>query len=250
MIFINGQEINNLEVDSTLFFGRGLFETIHVKEEPIFLTEHVNRINSASKILKINRAVNENEVRDFIKNYNINNVAFKITVTEKSIIYSTREIPYTESSYEKGFNVGVSSVLRNSTSKLTYIKSTCYIENLLEKQQGETLGYNEMLFLNENGYITEGCNSNIFFFKDGKIHTPKVQCGLLDGIIRQWIINNFQVEQGEYSLRDLEESEGIVLTNSLMGIMKVRKLNGIEFCDNENIDKISKAYREFIKEII
>lgn len=246
MLFINGKEANSLEVDSTLFFGRGLFETIHVKDKPILLHEHINRINSASKILNINRIVDENEVRDFIEKYSINNVAFKITVTEKSIIYSTREIPYNEENYKKGFNVGLSKVLRNSTSKLTYIKSTCYIENMLEKQQGEALGHNEMIFLNEKGYITEGCTSNIFFIKQGKLYTPKVQCGLLDGILRQWVINNFEVEQGEYALKDLEKSEGIFVTNSLIGIMKVSKFNGINFSENKVIDKISKGYREFI----
>lgn len=246
MLFINGQETNNLEVDSTLFFGRGLFETIHVKEKPILLHEHVNRINEASKVLNINRTVDENEVEEFIKRNNIKDRAFKITLTEKSTIYSIREITYTDEHYKKGFNVGVSKVLRNSTSKLTYIKSTCYIENLIEKQQCEALGYNEMIFLNERGYITEGCTSNIFFLKNGEIHTPKVQCGLLDGILRQWVVENFTVNQGEYTLEDLEQSEGIFLTNSLMGIMKVSKFRGIEFCDNRNIDNISELYKEFI----
>ena len=59
-----------------------------------------------------------------------------------------------------------SKVRRNSTSRLCYIKSTCYIENIIEKENAKKLGYDDAIFLNENGYVTETSCANIFIVKN------------------------------------------------------------------------------------
>ena len=65
----------------------------------------------------------------------------------------------------------VSKVRRNSTSRLCYIKSTCYIENLIEKEEAKKKGFDDVIFLNENGYITETSCANIFIVKNNEIYT-------------------------------------------------------------------------------
>lgn len=237
---------DKIELDNGLFFGKGLFETILVKEKPVFLKEHIERINNASKTLDIKRNIDYKEVLNFIEKNNIKNKAFKITLTDENVIYSTRNISYAKDNYEKGFSLYLSKVLRNSTSKLTFVKSTCYIENIMEKALAKDLGYDEPIFLNEKGFLAEGATSNIFFIKDNKILTPKVEVGLLDGIIRQWVIRNFKVEEGEYTLDDLISSKGIFITNSLLGIMKVCEFKGKKFNNHDKIEEVINAYKKSI----
>ncbi len=238
--------VEKIKLDNGVFFGKGLFETILIKERPIFLKEHIKRINHSCKVLGIESNIDYKQVLNFIEKNNIKNKAFKITLTDENIIYSIRDIPYTEDNYKRGFSLYLSKVLRNSTSKLTFVKSTCYIENIIEKKLAKDLGYDEVIFLNERGYLTEGATSNIFFIKDDKILTPKVEVGLLNGIIRQWIIHNFHVEEGEYTLEDLVSSQGIFVTNSLLGIMKVCKFQGKKFNNHDKIEEIINSYKKSI----
>ena len=181
------------------------------------------------------------------RNYEkIRNKALKITLTEKNIIYSTRDIPYGIEDYNRGFSIKLSEVRRNSTSKLTYLKSTCYIENIMEKEKAKDEGFDEVIFLNERGELTEGATSNIYFIKNNKICTPKVSCGLLDGIIRGWIKNNFQVEEGCYNIEDLRNSEGIFISNSLLGIMRVSQFEEEFFGEKDLIEEIKSKYESSI----
>lgn len=246
MDYIDSKE-DRIKLDKGLFFGKGLFETILVKERAIFLEEHINRINNSCKILNIEKYVEYNDVLNFIEKNNIKNKALKITITDKNIIYSTRDIQYKSEDYKRGFSICLSSVLRNSTSMLVYVKSTCYIENIMEKNKGKNLGFDEIIFLNEKGYIAEGATSNIFFIKNNKIFTPKVKCGILNGIVRQWVVDNFIVEEGEYKIEDLLMSDAIFITNSIVGIMKVCEIEGKKFNSHDKIEEIINCYKTYIK---
>ena len=77
--------------------------------------------------------------------------------------------------------------------------------------------FDEVLFMNEKGEITEGAISNIFIKKDNLWLTPPVECGLLPGVWRKTLINDLNA--AEYILRkeDIEEADEIVLCNSLRG---------------------------------
>lgn len=245
-IIVNGEISNKVHIDSSFFFGRGVFETILIKDKPIFLHEHIERLNEGAKRLGINRELEEGLILEQIQKHSIKNCALKIMVTDKNIVMTTREVPYREEMYELGFKLGLSDVKRNSTSMLSYIKSVNYIENLIEKEKAKVNGFDEVIFLNEKNHLTEGSSSNIFFIKGEKIYTPKVSCGLLDGIIRKWVISNFNVNEGEFTLEKFLECDGAFLTNSLMGIMKISSINSKIMNSCNLTERIAEDYREFL----
>lgn len=269
----------NIEIDEGVLFGRGAFETILVKNKPIFFSNHIKRLNNAIEVLSIGEKIDENELLDEIKKYEIKNKALKILVTPKNIVIIERDINYKDEDYKKGFKLKLSKVIRNSTSILTYVKSTNYIENLMENQRAKKEGYNEVIFLNEKGFVTECSTANIFMVKSGVIYTPKLECGLLNGILRDFVINNFSVIEKEITLEELLESDEIFITNSLVGIMKVTLISdnryvnckgdkksikhknnsydnnnsenntGNRYYQNHNItNEIISKYREYVKE--
>ncbi|MEG1004560.1 MAG: 4-amino-4-deoxychorismate lyase, partial [Clostridium sp.] len=80
--------INNegkLDLDSGIFFGAGVFETILVKEEAKFLDYHFSRLDKGLIRLGLKPLYEKEEVLKYIESLNITNKALKITVTEKNI---------------------------------------------------------------------------------------------------------------------------------------------------------------------
>ena len=219
-------------IDEGLFFGRGVFETILWKDRPVFLNEHIERLKSSMKEIGL-LPLEEKMLRGYLDKLDIKDKGVKITVTPLNIIITERKINYKEEDYNRGMKLTISKVRRNSTSRLCYIKSTCYIENLIEKENAKKIGYDDVLFLNENGYVTETSCANIFIVKNKEIFTPKIEDGLLGGIIRGEIIKNCNVEQKSITIEDLKEAEEIIITNSLMGVMSVNEIDNIKYSNTK-----------------
>ena len=236
---------SNIEIDSGLFFARGVFETILVKEKAIFLDEHIERLNKSINALSLGKAINKDDVISFINENNIKNKALKIVVTEKNLVYATRDIKYKDEDYINGFKVRISEVLRNSTSRVVAFKTLNYLENIIEYELCQSSGFNEAIFFTELGNLCEGCTSNIFIVKNKKIYTPPVKDGLLPGVVRNWVIKNFQVKEARITKEELLNSDEVFLTNSLVGVIKVSSIEDKLF-DSEVVKEIKKQYDEAI----
>lgn len=248
MIIINGivNTDNKITLDEGFFFGRAVFETILIKEKPVFLKEHLQRMNSAAITLSIKNEVTEEYVLNLIDEFGIKNCALKIILSPENIILTTRQITYEKKHYEEGFSLTVSKVIKNESSLLPYLKWTGYVENLIIKEKAMEAGFNDAILLNSKGFITETSLANIFFITNNILHTPSIDCGLLDGIVRKWMIKNYKVIEGHYTLDDILKSNGIFLCNSLMGIMKVTKIDTYYVSDNIIISTIMKDYDKFL----
>ncbi len=244
MIIINGElnSHNKIILDEGFIFGRAIFETILVKKDVIFLKEHIERINNSAKNLGINNTLTEEYVLTLIKKYNINNCALKIILSPENIVLNTRDIPYNDSHYEEGFSLNVSTILKNETSTLPFHKWTGYLENIFIREEAIKKGFNDSILINTKGFISETSTANIFFIKNNSIHTPSISSGILNGIIRNWIISNYTVIEGNYTLNDLITSDGVFITNSLVGIIKINKINTSTILDNNLISQLSKDY--------
>lgn len=219
----------SVKIDNGLFFGKGIFETILVKDEPIFLEEHIKRLNDSIKALNIGEEIEFDYVNNFIRSKNIKNKALKIAVTEENLIFSERKIKYQKEHYEKGFRAYFTNVLRNSTSRIVNFKTLNYLENIIEYEICQKNGFNEAIFINEKGYICEGCTTNIFIIKDKIIYTPDIRNGLLPGIVRKWIIDNFKVIEKNITKEEVLNSDELFFTNSLVGVIKCTKIENKNF---------------------
>jgi para-aminobenzoate synthetase/4-amino-4-deoxychorismate lyase len=80
-------------------------------------------------------------------------------------------------------------------------------------------GYDEVLFLNERGELTEGAISNLFIRKGQQFFTPPVSSGLLNGIYRQYFLatRSFASEK-LITLTDLLSADNIYIANSVRGL--------------------------------
>ncbi|PGH20022.1 4-amino-4-deoxychorismate lyase [Fusobacterium polymorphum] len=242
-----------IELDEGYSFGLGLFETILLyKGKLVFLDEHLARINKSIENLALNiDKLEKNEVFQYLNN-NKNTLEYevlKIVLSEKNRLFLKREYTYTKKDYEKGFSLNISEVRRNETSIFTFHKTLNYGDNILEKRKSKKLGYDEPIFLNSKNQITEGTTSNIFAVVGGKIYTPNLSCGLLNGIIRQYIVSNYDIIESEIDLEFLNNADEIFLTNSLFGIMPVNNLEKKVFKSQKISKEIFNSYKKYIKNI-
>ncbi|MCY7007824.1 aminotransferase class IV [Fusobacterium simiae] len=237
-----------IELDEGYSFGLGLFETILLyKGKPVFLDKHLARINKSIVDLGWNiKKIEKDEVFQYLDN-NKNNFEYevlKIVLSEKNRLFLKREYTYTEKDYQKGFSLNISEVKRNETSIFTFHKTLNYGDNSLEKRKSKKLGYDEPIFLNSKNQVTEGATSNIFAVVRDKIYTPKLSCGLLNGIVRQYVISNYNVIESEIDLEFLKNSDEIFLTNSLFGIIGVNSLEDKIFKSQKISKEIFKNYEK------
>jgi len=210
-----------IELDEGYSFGLGLFETILLyKGNPVFLDEHLARINKSIEDLALNiDKLEKNEVFQYLNNNK-----------------NTLE-------YQRAFSLNISKVRRNESSIFTFHKTLNYGDNILEKRKSKKMGYDEPIFLNSKNQITEGATSNIFVEVEDKIYTPKLSCGLLNGIVRQYIISNYDIIESEIDLEFLNNADEMFLTNSLFGIMPVNNLEKKVFKSQKISKEILNKYR-------
>ena len=84
------------------------------------------------------------------------------------------------------------------------------------------LACDEVLFLNERGEITEGSRTNVFARIDGKLLTPPLSAGVLDGCLRRALIEEGRCVEATLMPEDLEGAEKVFLGNSLRGLIPAR----------------------------
>lgn len=81
-------------------------------------------------------------------------------------------------------------------------------------------GFDEVLFLNERGEVTEGTISNVFIRKDGRLLTPPVRCGVLPGVLRRHLLEAGAEEQ-VLTPEDIDSAEVVYVGNSVRGLRTV-----------------------------
>lgn len=88
-----------------------------------------------------------------------------------------------------------------------------------ELRKAREAGFDEVLFLNERGELTEGAISNVFLEISGRLYTPPAECGLLEGVYRRRILSDRRRRASERVLfpEDLQKADKIILTNSVRG---------------------------------
>jgi len=96
---------------------------------------------------------------------------------------------YPQERYEKGLNLITCGTRRpNSAALSPQVKSLNYLNNIMAKIECLQAGCDEGIMLNDQGYVSECTGDNVFIVKNGKITTPPISAGALDGITRRAVI--------------------------------------------------------------
>ena len=87
-------------------------------------------------------------------------------------------------------------------------------------------GFDELIFMNERGEVTEGAVSNIFIEQAGRWLTPPLACGVLPGVYRRHLLETrVAAEERVLGIADLQSADGVYLCSALRGLRKVTALS-------------------------
>ena len=232
--------------DDGFFFGLSVFETIGLEQgHPLFLREHLERMNASAAALGIDARLTSEQVLDWLRRADhplLEHGGLKIVLSRENLFFLIRENPYRREQYERGFLVDYSAVRRNETSPLVCHKTANYGDCILENRACHAAGMDERIFLNSRGELTEGTVSNLFFLREGKLYTPAASCGLLPGVIRRYLLEQEQAREAVILPGQVPDYEACFLTNSLLGIMPVRQLGKHVFPDLSQPLQIRSRY--------
>lgn len=238
-------EINpNCDV-SMLDYGQACFTTISVnKGKASNLELHYKRLEGNMKVLDLPFMMESAKFKLIIESYiqknKISSGAIRFTCGNNQYYLRYRPNQYSDLS---PIHLKINPVLRDGRNILYQVKSNNFLANFLDLKSAKNEGYDEVLQLNINGHLCEGACSNIFIVKDGKIKTPQIECGLLDGTIRQKIIKLFKVEEVELKIEDLRTCDEAFMTNSLRIISPIVKFENITLPIGTITKKINNTLR-------
>ena len=255
--YLNGEYVNSGEAtisasDRGFLYGDGLFETLRIYEGEVFLgDQHLARLFRGASLLQIpiekNPLFYHQVFRNIIEKNLLNEGFLRLSLSRGVgkrgllprqcndpvvMVVPFFSIPYGEESYSKGFTaVTIKNTRRNPFSPLSKLKTFNYLDNILAKMEAEERNAEEGLLLNVFGNLAGGTVSNLFVVKNRTLFTPTLNCGILNGITRQRVIQlaldkNIEVKETPLNSNQLYEAQEAFLTNSLMEIMPLVQVDG------------------------
>ncbi len=265
--------MNNITLpsdDRLLLFGYGLFETLLITSRgPQLLQSHWQRMRDGAKVLKLSLpdfSIWSQQIQSFL-NASPSKPPYALRVTlsggapiqdhPPQLLFQNRSFPYTASHYENGIRLFLLPTPRNEFSPLTKIKSTNYLENILAKEEALRNNAEEGVWFNSQKFIVEGTMSNIFFVSKRTLFTPSLNCGCLPGTRRSLILElavklKIPVYEGLYSQEDLLLADEVFLSNALMGIMPVQRINDHSFkiVPSDHTNSLTRSLMEELKQAL
>nr|HPG88132.1 chorismate-binding protein [Hyphomicrobium sp.] len=119
----------------------------------------------------------------------------------------------------------ISDTRLNSSDLFLYHKTTR--RELYDREwahYAETLGSDEVIYLNERGELAEGSRTSIFVERAGTLLTPPLNTGVLPGVLRQSLLEDGRATEAVLTLDDLNRAEAVYLGNSVRGLVKALPL--------------------------
>ena len=101
----------------------------------------------------------------------------------------------------------------NSTNVFLYHKTSD--RQIYTQAQQQCPGYDDVILWNENGELTEFCSGNLVIELDGQWYTPPIECGLLAGTFRAWLLEQGIIQERIIQIKELVKCSRVFLVNSV-----------------------------------
>ena len=226
--------------------GWGLFTTIRISRGEAFAYErHWRRLEKDAALIRLPMSYTAAKVRvhlhEVIRANNVVEGCARIYLVFNQvgvwrsderqppvdlIIYSA-PLP----DYREPVRLGLRAHGRHAAAPLAGVKSISWLANVWAVAEAQKEGFDEVVLLNERGEVAECTAANIFAVKNGKIYTPPLNSGCLEGVTRG-ILSEIAPEAGvhvvEQALRpdDLYSADEVFISSTNRNIIGVGEIAG------------------------
>ena len=255
-IYVDGKlyDKNDAKVsvfDHGFLYGDGVFEGIRAYDGNVFrLKDHIDRLYTSAKTIALEIPLSREEmtqaVLDTVAANEQRDAYIRLVVSrgpgdlgidpgncsKPTVVIICAEIKlYPKALYESGAAIVTSSVRRIPIQCLDpRIKSLNYLNNIMAKIEGLQAGCVEALMLNAKGEVAECTGDNIFLVKKGRLMTPPLDAGILEGITRNAVMElataaGIEVAEMALTKHDVYVADEIFLTGSAAEVIPVVKVD-------------------------
>src|SRR5690606_6235914 len=229
-------------------YGDGLFETMRWMDGKIrFIQHHIDRLHAGMRLLHLDHAETfsaqflQAHAEALIRKNNLEgqHVRLRLQVYRDGAgFYSPQQNrpayvmtasildPDDVKHRKLGLIVDVYTEYRKPASELSQIKSANALVYVMAGLYRKKQGLDDVLILNQDGFLCESLSSNVFVWYDKKLYTPALSEGCIDGVMRKVVIemavnNGLEVIEAQISPDILSQADEIFHTNAIHGVQWV-----------------------------
>jgi len=229
-----------------LVCGWGIFTTMRISRGEAFAYErHWRRLEKDAGIIHIPLAYTAAKVRvhlhEVIRANKVTDGCARIYLIYNSVGFwqSDEERPQTDliicsaplPEYREPIRLGLQEHGRHAASPLAGVKSTSWLPNVWAVGEAQREGLDEVVLLNERGEIAECTAANIFAVKNGKVYTPPLNSGCLEGVTRGILFEiapeaGIAVIQQTLKPEDLYSADEVFISSTNRNLLGVGEIAG------------------------
>lgn len=280
IVYFNGEYVKATEAkanvyDQSLHYGYAVFEGIRSYNTQngtrIFKArEHYDRLQFSAESIGIPYPYNTEELTEIsyevLKRNNFTDAYLRplITCPPNMQLTKGKDSQILIAAWEWGAYLG-EKLLRLSTSSYRRITPACfrveakvsghYINSIMASQEAKDKGFDEALLLDVDGFVAEGPGANIFFEKDGVLHTPQLG-SILPGITRATVLEiceglGIDVIERQIKPEEVKGVDSAFMCGTAAEVIGIESLDGVAFTKpwKESLGAIiQKAYKNLVLE--
>ena len=228
--------------DNALLYAEGLFETfLAIDDRIIFMDEHLQRLYRGAKVIGLDIPVSPERLsRWMIKTVRAHSdyiTKLRLTITsgeaarwvgrqgKPQVILSAspHQMP------KQPFKLWVSDFRVDQDSIFRQIKTLSYAIHAAALKQARHRGCDDALLLNEKNQVAEVTSANIYWVNKGKLFTPPLSAGCLEGVTRKLVIREvtnlgLKYSEKNSTLEGMIKADEVFISSSLKLIMGVGRI--------------------------
>ncbi len=244
---INGERVPHSKAkisvyDNSLLYAEGLFETFLACDDRVmFLEEHLTRLYKGAAVINLTPPVGRRQLAAWMKQTlaahpnRIKKLRLTITSGESKrwtglagkpqviLMAGPHTIP------TRPFRLDVSTFKVDQDSAFRRIKTISYAIHAAALKRASEKGYDDALMLNNRGHVAEATSANIFWCRRGRIYTPPLSAGCLEGTTRHVVLREakklgLSVVERTDSLARVVDSDEMFVSSSLKLVLGVSEI--------------------------
>jgi branched-chain amino acid aminotransferase len=168
------------------------------------------------------------------------------------IIYSA-DLP----SYSDRARLGLRKHGRYAASPLAGTKVTSWLMNVWSLYEAQREGFDEVVLLNERGEVAECTAANIFCVEGGRVATPPLDSGCLEGVTRGVLMEigsraGVPVEERALVPDDLYAADEAFISSTNRNLLPVTEIAGRKIGSGRTpiVEKLERAFEMYVREYI
>ena len=254
--------------DRGYHFGDAVYEVILYNQGVFYdFDDHINRLFRSLHSIDIQFSISKKTIELIVKNLiRLNKISFGSVYIQVSRGIADRNHTFNNlnikpiltiitSKKHNNINndiIGVKAItVRDNRWARPDIKTTQLLPNVLAKTKANKQGAYESIFIDDEGYVTEGSSSNIWIInKDNEIITRSIDGKILSGITRKTIakfskLNDLTIIENKFSKDEMLNAKEVFLTSASSFVTPITEIDNVKINEGvvgEMSIKLKKLY--------